>query len=251
MVAAGRIVLWDFDGVLADTLGECYEVTRATISQNVARIAAETKAPLAPYPLEEFAGDRPNAVNAADFFAHFLSRRKYGSVGAADLEKTGTECRDLIAFLDGEYYLQRESLAKRLGREYYRMLRPYPGVLDAVTELHGSGVLQAVMTARDSASVQGWLAHYGVRECFQAVVGTEVSRADRHVKGQQAVLLKNQLGAGEYFFVDDIVHNLEVVGAADPAIRLVFAAWGYGKIAPKFAAVAESPRDVLRLLANP
>ncbi|MFH1199955.1 MAG: HAD family hydrolase [Candidatus Micrarchaeota archaeon] len=245
-----KIVLWDFDGVLADTLEECYEITRATISHNLGRIAAELQAPLSSYPFEEFAGDRPVAVNAADFFAHFLSRRKYGLVDGKHLEMARKDFADLIVFLDGEYYRQRAAFAERLGKEYYEMLAPYPGVLEAVRGLRCAGVLQAVMSARDEQSVNGWLKHYGVEDCFDLVVGTEVSRADRLVKQKQIALVKERFGAGVYFFVDDLAHNLEAVHAADASIKLVFAVWGYGKAVPPHAIPVHSPQDAVTLLES-
>ncbi len=244
-----KIVLWDFDGVLADTLAECYEITSGTIEKNKRRIADELNAPLSPYAFEEFAGDRPHCVNAADFFAHYLSRRKYGSAVEEELENARKNYRDLIVFLDGEYYLQRASMARRLGEEYFEVMKPYPGILASLKSIHSAGVRQAVMTARDRQSASGWLKHYGVEDCFNLVVGTEVSRADRHVKKKQIAALRSSFRQGEYFFVDDIAHDLQVVNAADPRIRLIFAAWGYGKKAPAGTSVAKTPQDVVSIAA--
>ena len=248
------VVLWDFDGVLADTLEECYEVTRRTVEKEKEKLKAAVhgeekenseNAALLPYPFEEFAHDRPFCVNAADFFCSYIARRKFGETTEKNMHEIHRRERPLIAGLDAEYYVQRGLLAKEMGKKYHEWLAPYEGVLETVKQLKRRGAKQAVMTARDSQSVREWARHHKVEEVFQSFVGTEVSRADRMVKQKQIHVLKERLGAGQYYFVDDIAHNLEVVHAVDPRIVPLFAAWGYGKRAPKIAKTVQSPAELL------
>ncbi len=256
-----KVVLWDFDGVLADTLEECYEVTKRVVEKEKKKLMqavhgkpSEGKAeqPLAPYPFQEFANDRAFCVNAADFFASYLARRKYGGTTEKNMQKNMQEIheqqRPLIVELDEAYYEERAKLAGEMGEKYFEWLKPYPEIFQTVKRLHFRGVRQGVMTARDSQSVKEWLHYYGVGKEVEEVVGTEISRADRMVKKKQILLLKEKLGEGQYFFVDDIAHNLEAVHAVDSSIRLVFALWGYGKEAPASAAIVKTPAALQALI---
>jgi phosphoglycolate phosphatase-like HAD superfamily hydrolase len=243
-----KIVLWDFDGVLADTLKECYEITRRVVEANAGVLENAVGKPLAPYSFEEFRRDRGFCVNAADFFSAYILRRKTGRVSAEGIKQSHAGLKKILAHLDEKYYEKRKALASELGRKYPESMPPYPGIGGAVRALHAAGAVQAVMTARDRESAVAWLAHYRLARFFPLVVGTEVSRADRDVKKKQVSVLKSGLGEGRYYFVDDMAHNLEVVRAADPQIRLVFAGWGYGKKPPLNAVVAVLPGDVPQIV---
>jgi phosphoglycolate phosphatase-like HAD superfamily hydrolase len=242
-----KIVWWDFDGVLADSLKECYAVTQRVVDREAGLLQHAVGKELAPYSLEEFAADRPVCVNAADFFVSYVARRKHGAAGEAERGRVHAD-RPLLEELDRVYYEERARFSSELKGKYPETMPPYAGVLETLLQLKENGVRQAVMTARDSGSVDEWLRHYGVRACVETIVGTEVSRADRGLKGKQVHLLKKHFGSGEYWFVDDIAHNLEVVHATDSKIRLVFAAWGYGKSKPEQALNGSTPKTVVELV---
>lgn len=239
-------VLWDFDGVLADSLEECFTVTKRVLDREGERLQKEVGKGLEPeYTLEEFARERPHCVNAADFFAHYIASRQRGPREEEHGKQAHEVSQRLLVFLDERYYEQREAYALELEGKYPEKLPPYKGVLETVRELKNKGVRQAVMSARDVKSIREWTDFYRVTDCFESVVGSEVSRADRGIKEKQIKVLRRRLPAAQYFFVDDLAHNLEVVGKADPHIRLVFAEWGYGIRAPANSRVLEKPAEML------
>ncbi len=171
-----KIVLWDFDGVLADSLRECYIVTARVVEKEREVLEKIIGKEPAPYPLQEFASDRPVCINAADFFVNYIARRKYGAVGEAQ-RRPILEQKQVLHKLDEEYYQTRAAYAKELKGTYAAQLPPYAEVLDTLKELKENGVRQAIMTARDRESVREWLRYYRVEECIELIVGTEVSRA--------------------------------------------------------------------------
>lgn|GEM_PF-4083625 len=243
-------VLWDFDGVLADSLNECYEITRRVVEQEEATLQEAVGKPLAPYSFDEFKNDRPVCVNARDFFVNYVARRKFGK--AIRLNEVDAQYGELLVHLDETYYRTRQRVADEWGKQYAESMAPYSGVLEAVRAIHASGAKQAVMSARDEASIQGWLTHFRIEECMEAVAGTEVSRADRMVKQKQVRLLKKTLGKGAYAFVDDLMHNLEVVYDVDPDIQLFFADWGYGVYAEQKGMIRmDHPNEVMGWIRNP
>jgi len=114
----------------------------------------------------------------------------------------------------------------------------YPGVLEGLTQLREGGHHSWVATSKPHVYARQILAHFGLRDMFVGVYGSELSgeRSDkaallRHVLSDQAV------GAPRYM-VGDRRHDIE--GAHANGLRAIGVLWGYGSRAELEAAGADA-----------
>lgn len=131
----------------------------------------------------------------------------------------------------------------------------YDGVAELLAELHQAGYVLAVATSKPEDSATEVLAHLGLDHYFTVIAGADIP-AGRYAKADviAAALERLDVAADErtdVVMVGDRVHDIE--GAREHGIETIAVAWGYGGADEHAAAVpravAEHPRDVLRLLA--
>ena len=219
------IILWDFDGVIADSMLECFYLTRRTIRLKEAEFKGVLGRNYYPLTLNEFRSARRHAITAMDFFACYLSQRIYGRQSGVFHAKILSRHRKLLHSCDELFYEER---GKMSAKELSKKMRLYPGILQALSSLKEMGYSNVIMSARDSKSIRQWLKHYGVLRLFSLIVGNEVSRKDRSLKSKQVKLIRKKYPTGRLFFVDDMLFNLEqAMRYAD--LKPLFAGWGYGK----------------------
>ncbi|MFH1750276.1 MAG: HAD hydrolase-like protein [Candidatus Micrarchaeota archaeon] len=186
-----RVLIWDFDGVIVDTVQECYALMLRTIEKEKAGITKEaglTKFP--PIPFGDFEAYRSKSVNAADFFANYLLHRAGEELSEDNLEKATNEHRAFLRRMDVVFYEERERMMNEDEAAYFETLKVYPGIPDVLESLSRKGVRHAIMSARDSHSIRQILDHFSLLGHFEFIIGHEVEKGDRHVKGKQISLLK-------------------------------------------------------------
>lgn len=106
-----------------------------------------------------------------------------------------------------------------------RMVKPYPGALEAVRELHGRGVRLAIVTSKLRAGAQRGLTCAGYAGLFEVVIGAD-NVSEPKPAAEPAQLALSQLGhsvAGAWM-VGDSPHDIQCGKSA--GTRTAAVAWG-------------------------
>ncbi|MBI5364722.1 MAG: HAD-IA family hydrolase [Planctomycetes bacterium] len=105
------------------------------------------------------------------------------------------------------------------------LVRPYPGIVDAVRALHARGAALAVVTSKAHASARRGLRHCGFGDLFEVVIGVDdVKEHKPHPAPVLAALRSLQREANTAVMVGDSPHDLTSGRAAGTKTAAV--AWG-------------------------
>lgn len=211
----GLVLALDFDGVLWDSVGECYRMAE--------RAWRELYGPL-PEDLEEpFRRGRWLVRTGGEFLVVLQLARQGRDLEGFPATEFARLCReegDRVRRFEVEFYRQRDLARTREPETWAAMQRPYPHVLEELPRLQQAFDALAVCTTKDRASAEALLASRGLD---LPVLGKEFSLD----KGEQVRHLARRLNrpADRVVFVDDLLRNLESVAAA--GARAALAVWGY------------------------
>jgi phosphoglycolate phosphatase-like HAD superfamily hydrolase len=219
-----RALVLDFDGVIADTAPECFEVALRTYADLVPQASlgrferAELyRGFLALMPLGNRAEDFGVALAALDAGVALADQATYDAFHAARPESW------LPAF-HRRFYEHRAEFARTDPRGWRALMAPYRDFLVVLRRNQARAQL-AIATAKDRASVCALLVDWGVRDLFpdERIVDKEIGVSKvTHLRHLQSVL---GLPFGELTFVDDKVNHLDSVSPL--GVRCGLAAWGY------------------------
>ena len=219
-----QALVLDFDGVLADSAPECFEVALRTYADLVpgARLREREQGALFRgflelMPLGNRAEDFGVALAALDQGAWLPDQAAYDSyVRARPAEWLGEFHR--------RFYQHRGAFAAADPAGWRALNAPYGGFL-ALLERHAGRVRLALATAKDRASVRALLTDWGAAHlCPEELV------LDKEVGESKVAHLehaRDRLGLpfAEITFVDDKVNHLDAVSPL--GVRCGLAAWGY------------------------
>lgn len=219
-----QALVLDFDGVLADSAPECFEVAlRTYVALHPGTgIAAREPASL----WQDFLALLPLGNRAEDF-----------GVALAALE-AGVALRDQAAYdafrdalppgwlttFHRHFYEQRDAFAAAEPEAWCALNPPYAPFLALLQRRRGSAPL-ALATAKDRAAVFRLLEAWGARDLFpEALVFDKETgvRKEAHLRRAQAVL---GLPFEALTFVDDKLNHLLAVSPL--GVRCGLASWGY------------------------
>ncbi len=150
--------------------------------------------------------------------------------------------------------LAREALAlyrERFGGVGKFENQVYPGIPEALEGLRAAGHRLFVATSKPAVYAADILAHFGLREFFAGVYGSELS-GERSDKAELIayLLAREALEPAACVMVGDRRHDVE--GALRNGVACVGVLWGYGSRDELRAAgapvLAERPADILRCL---
>lgn len=218
-MSRARVLALDFDGVIWDSAGECFEVACRAYQELFGTDMAS------PRHRQAFLGGRPLARTGHDFFIilRLLEQRP------------GIE---LLKFPLADFVTLRHELAEdaqRFHHLFYRLRSkyreenfdawaawqgPYPEVIRLLDRWEGAFEGTALATTKDAASAHALLQSAG-RDW--PIFGKEFSVE----KNQQIEGIAQHYGVcpGEILFLDDLLENLQQV--APLGARTAMAAWGY------------------------
>jgi phosphoglycolate phosphatase-like HAD superfamily hydrolase len=248
-----QALVLDFDGVLADSAPECFEVALRTYddlfqSESLRRLERKAlyRGFLELMPLGNRAEDFGVALAALDAGVALPDQKAYDAF--RDARPIGW----LEAF-HHRFYEQRAAFAEADPAGWRALTPPYAFFL-AVLRRHVGRVRLAVATAKDRRSVRTLLVDWGVADLFpeELVLDKETG----HSKGEHLLALRDRLGLPfpELSFVDDKVSHLDAVSPL--GVRCALAAWGYNGPREQARAHARGylvcgPADVEALLFGP
>jgi phosphoglycolate phosphatase-like HAD superfamily hydrolase len=248
-----RALVLDFDGVIADTAPECFEVALRTWADlrpdaDLGRFDRATlyRGFLALMPLGNRAEDFGVALAALYGGAKLPDQKSYDAFH--DARPAGW----LPAF-HRRFYEHRAEFARTDPTGWRALMAPYADFLVALRRNEKRAQL-AIATAKDRASVIALLTDWHVRDLFrdELIVDKEIGESKViHLQHLQSVL---GFPFAEFTFVDDKVNHLESVSPL--GVRCGLAAWGYNGPREQTAARARgylvcTLGDAERLLFGP
>ena len=203
-----RAVVFDFDGVIADTEPLHLRAANAALASNGALVAHAART------------ERDVAVSEAEFYGRLM-----GLSDAAFFERVLTE-RGLTA---GDGVVAGLLAAKNAAYVAIaeREVRPLPGVVEFVRAAAARGPT-AVCSGARRVEIEMLLGRFGIADCIRTVVGIEdagVSKPDPTGYRMTLARLRGMgwanLAAGECLVIEDSVHGVAAAKAAGMRVLAV------------------------------
>lgn len=220
----------DFDGVIADSRRETFEVALATYREmtpttNFERVSSEIL-------YDRFAALMPFGNRAEDFGVALAAIDSEIVAIAApqicDQETYWSFARQReVAWLDefhSRFYVNRRKLREKDLQIWLAWTPPYSRFVALLPKLAQHWRL-AIATAKDRISVEVLLRKYGIAELFDPHLIFDKETGVNKSAHFQALQARLQIPFEKITFVDDKVNHLDV--AAKLRLRCVLAAWGY------------------------
>ncbi|MCX7029192.1 MAG: HAD family hydrolase [Spirochaetes bacterium] len=213
------LLVLDFDGVICDSVEECYESSRE------ARFRLRGGAGPVPEPpadgLAAFARMRPFVRNGEDFLVMLDAAERGVPVpdqAAFDALAAGIGPKVLRDF-KARFYDARERLLAEERSRWLRMNRIFPHARAALLAAGGAGLPLAILSTKRSPYILEILSSNGIPFSAEHV---------HHTTGPKAPVVRELLaasGCGNAVFIDDQIDYL--LGLDDPRIEGRLASWGY------------------------
>ncbi len=140
----------------------------------------------------------------------------------------GTPLRVALAELIGSPDLMEACLAtyRAFNLEHHdRMVRPYPGVVEMLHDLHADGIRLGLVTSKLHAGARRGLRLIGVESLFEVVIGADdVTFPKPHGEPVTTALDRLGMPTGSCCFVGDSLHDMHSGTAA--GVTTVGITWG-------------------------
>ncbi|MBX3168976.1 MAG: HAD family hydrolase [Candidatus Eremiobacteraeota bacterium] len=223
-----RVLALDFDGVIWDSVGECFVMARRVYTEMYGLPCSDLEA--------AFRRGRWLVRTGGDFLLvlQLAMADPEGDLThfpKAEFEKLQRDKAAETQAFSKEFYALREKTRDEHWQEWLSFQQPYPLLLQQFDELRKVFDQIVVCTTKDTKSAQALLASAGLE---LPIYGKELAVH----KGDQIKALCQQHGVEptQIFFIDDLVENLDQVRPSGAACGL--AAWGYNTAAERQRAVA-------------
>jgi phosphoglycolate phosphatase-like HAD superfamily hydrolase len=224
-----RVLALDFDGVIWDSVGECFVMARRVYTEMYGLPCSDLEA--------AFRRGRWLVRTGGDFLLilQLAMADPEGDLTGfpkAEFEKLQREKAAETEAFSKEFYALREKTRDENWNEWISFQQPYPLLLQQFEDLRKVFDQVVVCTTKDTRSAHALLASAGLE---LPIYGKELAVH----KGDQIKALCQQHGVepSQIFFIDDLVENLDQVRPSGVACAL--AAWGYNTPAERQRAVAE------------
>ena len=242
-----KILALDFDGVIWDSVGECFVMARRAYQNLYGLPCSDLEA--------AFRRGRWLVRTGGDFLlilqlAMADPERDLTTFPRAEFARLQAEKASECLEFEREFYGLRQRCRDQEWKEWVSYQQPYPHFLNQLREVQDLFTETVICTTKDAQSARLLLASAGLDwHIWGKELGVD--------KGEQIRDLCRQrnCAASDVFFVDDLVENLEQV--APTGARCALAAWGYNTPAERERARKEGlpvlevysfARDVRELL---
>ena len=219
-----KLLVLDFDGVIADSGREAFAVARRTYLEQrpESTLRARDEDPL----YAAFVDLMPLG-NRAEDFAVALAAIEAGALlpdqAAYDAYYAAQDPRWLRGFHE-HFYQVRTAFSRSDPAGWLALLRPYPRFLAMLRRRAGS-CRYAIATAKDRRSVRVLLREYGVTDLFPEDLVLDKEAGVTKVAHHEHLARHCGVAYAEMTFVDDKVNHLDAVAAL--GVHGALSAWGY------------------------
>lgn len=207
----------DFDGVIWDSVDECYEMARRAYGALYGTIERDFK--------ERFRQARWLARTGHDFYVVLRIMQEQPQLDFRTISKESFLARKdelgaQVQQFDTEFYRQRAALRDHDLDAWLRLQRPYPEVIETLPRLRRAFDDVVIATTKDELSVHRLLGSVGVElEVCGKGFSTDKARQINHLAESRG------LTADQVVFVDDLLDNL--LSVRPTGARVALAGWGY------------------------
>ncbi len=236
-----KLIIWDFDGVLFDSLRECIVVTKLSNdfleSQNLSlnKISTLCSKKSIDDLIKKMGPLRPFIVKGQDYLWQYRnidllkncyqSQIKYNKIFHEIFDA------DNDNLFEKGFYHTRNQLQKFLGNEYFGLFIPYNGSLNALkTSLKKN--INYICSARDFNAIKSILTFYGIN--FNP---KRIFTRDHNGFGKKYFSKLDQIGQilneencldKEFTLIEDQAKIPESIQNKYPKMKLIYAKYGYG-----------------------
>ncbi len=239
MIRHEHILVFDFDGVLCDSLHDSIRMAVNTYIQLAPYHTLPVNGSLSPGDVEPFEKANPDFITqfrqlmpmgnfAEDYFV-FLRILEAGAAEAIDSQEQfdafkRTLSVDMLREYQARFYTLRGQLQSEDPQAWARMLPPFPGIPETVRSL-SRRFLCAIATSKDLKSVDILLAQYGLADLFAS--DRILDKDFAHSKREHLIRFQSNhdVPFGQIHFIDDKLLHLQSV--KNLGVNTYLAAWGF------------------------
>lgn len=239
-----KLVIWDFDGVICDSLVECITVTqlaatrldRPDLEISTASLYQICSSEVILNTYSRMRALRPFIVKGQDYLWQYYNLDRFaGGFKSFDeyqpiFNAIYNQEQDRI--YEGVFYESRKILQNLMGNEYFNLFKPYPEIFYA---FHASmrWYRNYICTARDQKGVEMLFANNGIsfpREDIYSKDFNGLSYNPGQSKSEQIIdILKKEGGLDQQFLiVEDQVKSPFELKNICPNMDVIYAKYGYG-----------------------
>ncbi len=207
----------DFDGVLCDSLPECYAVSRTAYWTGFLGLPE----PPASVPEEaEFARMRPLIRRGADYLLlHLAMREGLRLVSQGDFDALAAREAERDGLFHDLFYQARSDLLRRDPERWFALNPLYPGIREILLRNRANRAV-LILSTKEAPFILEILRHHGVEWETDRVL---CSGKEPKLRFIDRIL--SERGARGAVFVDDQVDHFQ--GPSEHPVRRVLADWGY------------------------
>lgn len=221
-------LLWDFDGVIADSIDECLITSYNAFltHQNISEKFIERIKDIPKKVKDKFYKTRQFVRGPREYFVlhkAIIDNKLLNGYGS--FKKLLFDFSNIITNYEDIFFLKRRELKKKNPQYWLNLHRVYPWVKDKWNELRSYFDFY-IVSNKDTHSISLIMEHSFMFIKKNNIFGKDFSLDKREII--RHILSKEKLRKENTAFIDDNYYNLK--GLNKLGIRLFFATWGYGKI---------------------
>lgn len=213
------LIALDFDGVLWDSVHECFVVGRIAY-ERIGRSFPSTR-----MAEKLFRSGRPFCKTGEDFYVVFRTLEDrpatdFKRLNSEMFEELRKEYKDDSSRYESVFYEERSRMIQKDPDGWAALQSPYPGILGEIDILQKTYQYVAIATTKDEASAKFLLAKHHLS---LDIVAKEIS-CDK-IKQMHHLSEKHKMPLEHIIFIDDLLEQVLHVRSIGVAIAL--ASWGY------------------------
>lgn len=229
---SNKYLLWDFDGVITDSMEECLLVSYNALISLTDKKSLDKIDRVEQIPKEiqyEFKRTRGYVRLAGEYFILFQAILDNNPINSwADFNNYLAKYGEIIPKFNNLFYVARKKLRFADPKYWNSLHNIYPWVRKS-WECLGGYFDFFVVSNKDAESIKLVMEHGEIPLEGSKIFGKEFSLSKKEIV---AHILKSTHGNKHNFlFIDDNYYHL--LDVAETGVRLYFATWGYGKIEGK------------------
>jgi len=266
-----RLIIWDFDGVLVDSLKECIIVLKIGIELLKNQEDLKDKKIF----IENFTNHfdvnlfnkmktlRPFIINGQDYIWQYLNLDKFSKSfnSYSDYKKVFDEIFDFKKdkIYEETFYKARKILQNTILNDYYKLFIPYQGAINALRDSLAINT-NYICSARDVQAIKYIIKLYNIKlsEKFIYAKGKNDDPINRFSKDKQINLIlkkENQFNNNFTLIEDQLTLPLQLLKKFSK-MKIIYAKYGYGideecpKLKSKSILSIEKDEEIFNLVLN-
>jgi phosphoglycolate phosphatase-like HAD superfamily hydrolase len=217
-----KIVAFDFDGVIGDSVYECYVQSLKAFKDLGGTVKDSKEVEKA------FRKARPFVKIAEDYDAvlRMIEADKtidFDKVSSSQFKAAQEKYKAEGAKFKDKFMAYRKDMQTKAEGEWFKLQGDFPGVVKVINGYIDKGVKMVVATTKDKASIAKLFKQYGCKIKEEDIVSRELFEDKR--KQIKFISLKYDVPVNRIFFIDDMLEQVRLVEQTGAKTAMV--SWGY------------------------